>query len=1134
MSIFSNRVSVFAKPGRWASWLVVVLCLGVGFEASAQEEEEKEEAAIEVEKATDQKEAPTLKDEEEEAGEQANLQADEFIEDKSFKDVKLADEQIVRLKDLLDSTPQDNPKRAEYMFNLSEMYWDKSKSHELEAFDKQDECYALEDQGKKKAVKRCEMLMDQNLAESERLREKSVDLYKQIARNYPEFEELDKVLFFLGTNLQQIGDQEDAMRVFRTLLGNYPNTEYKPNVLLSFGEYYFNNDQVEEAYDAYQKAAQFEDSSVYAYARYKAAWCLYNMDQKDRALDTFLEVIEHARNNPDNPNSGALIRQAQKDIVRTYAHIGNPKGAIPFLKDLAGDEKKDWLGMAERLAIHYGDQGNTPDSTRMYKQLIAENKTSVKTIDYQYEIVRNQTVANAYSKQSIQELIRMMKLVQLADDDHFEDAEEHDYPRIRKRVESLVRQWSTQYHREAQKTKNADLYSMAYFLYKHYHATFDDSPKKYDMSFFYGELLYKLQQWEQAAEAYERVLSIDPEGKYTEESVHAAVLAYFKVVDVSEAKANLDDSKTAKSDDDTDDGEEEGEEGEEQAKGPPEPKEIPDIHKKLINACERYMKHAPDGGRIVDVKYTMARTYYDFNHFREALDLFKDIAYNHSNHRLSIIAANLHLDTLNLLEDFDGLHEAVVGYIEERPLDDGPFMEDVNKLNVQIRFKKCTIHDENEDWKDAAKCFVQFYRDFPDEDEYVDKALYNAALDFERMKDLGKAITVRKFLLQAAPESDLAPETLFNIGGNYHALAVYSEAAKFYELFVRNFPDHEDSEPALANASEFRYGLGHYDRAIKDYEKYLELYGKSKPERAAISYFQIARIHEKRGEDKDGLEQYESFLRRFGDKSDHDRILKAQTAIGMYYWELGGESNRKRALDEFDETLAIYDSLDEETQKGLTEGADAAARAKFMKGEDIFEEMAAITIESSDEEDLKERIKEKMKVAEKAQKIFEEVLTFKRPDWAIAALYRIGSQYQDFAETVRDSPVPDRLTEDQTEIYKGLLEDRASSIEIKAVDAYEKALEIALKRNWFNKYSKRAEIELAQLRPKDYRRPSELRAEPEHFNPGFMRSAFITNVKEEDRLQDLDEGAGEDSTEESMDDPDVSEKDGEDQEAPAS
>lgn len=1080
-------------------WLLAGLLLPAWAHAQgAPEEPEKAEKTVAVQQAEGQVARPTL-DKEGQVGPSEALES-ASIPARKVDNVRRLDEQIVQLKKLIQSSPKGHPKRAEYMFNLSEMHWDKSKYYEQEAFSKQDQCYKLDDAGKTKDAENCRASMKRMLDESQRLKDEAVHLYVEIYQDYPDFKDLDKVLFYLGTNLQELGRGEESREIFKRLIRDFPNTSFVPNVLLSFGEYYFNEDDVENALRAYQQVAKFKDSEVYGYARYKEAWSYYNMDQKEKALEIFISVIEYSKKHPEFATSAALIKQSRQDIVRTYAHVGNPDKAIPFLKDISNNNEELWLELAERLAIHYADMGNPGYSTNMYRQLIQLRRTSVKTIDYQYEIVRNQTMTNAYDKASVQELVRLLMLVQYADKGEFKDINQAEYTATRDRVESLVREWATQYHREAQKTKNADIYAMAYFLYKNYLDTYPKSDSAYTMTFFYGELLYKLQQWEEAAQAYERALEIDPKGKFTEEAVYAAVLSYFKIVDTSEQGADLKKHSIAQVDDDK-----KGEEGAPAAI--PEPKPMPELLTKFVNALQRYIQYAPEGERIVDVKYNLARTYYDYNHLKEAQELFKDIAYTHSDHRLAVVSANLHLDTLNLLQDFDGLHEAVISYLEKRPITDAEFLETATELNVQIRFKKCTILDEKEVWGEAATCFVDFYRDFPDATDYVDKALYNAALDFERMRDLGKAIRVRVFLLQATPNSPLAPVTLFNIGGNYHALAVYSQAAKFYELFVANFPNHKDAEEALANASEFRYGLGEYPRAIQDYEYYIKQFGKKNPERAAVAHFQIARIHELQNQPKSAMEQYEKFLRQYNDESNFDRILKARTAVGLYYWNLEGPKNRKRALTEFEKTLAFYQRIPDAKKGELTDGRDAAAQAKFMIGQDVYEQMAAISIAAADEKELQKQITKKMEIAQKAHKIFEEVLFFHRPDWTIAALYRIGSQYQNFAETVRHSPIPKRLTYDQKEIYRGLLEDQASQRDDQAVDAYQRALEVALNESWFNEYSKRAEVELAKLRPREYRTPSELRAEPDNLNPGFMRAAFIEQIKDEDRLQDFGQGA---------------------------
>jgi hypothetical protein len=209
----------------------------------------------------------------------------------------------------------------------------------------------------------------------------------------------------------------------------------------------------------------------------------------------------------------------------------------------------------------------------------------------------------------------------------------------------------------------------------------------------------------------------------------------------------------------------------------------------------------------------------------------------------------------------------------------------------------------------------------------------------------------------------------------------------------------------------------------------------------------------------------------------------------------------------YKKTLAAFNGFDKADQEAMKIGRDAAAQAKFMFGVDAFKEMSSITIDSPNEEKLKVALEKKTKAGKQAQEIFEAVIQFRRPDWAIAALYQIGASYQDFAENIRKSAIPKRLTYEQQEIYRGVLEDAASKVEDNAVEAYKKALDVALKESWFNDYSKKAEIALATLRPKEFRRPSELRAEPTYLADGLVRTKFITTAEDEDRLSDLDAGS---------------------------
>ena len=301
--------------------------------------------------------------------------------------------------------------------------------------------------------------------------------------------------------------------------------------------------------------------------------------------------------------------------------------------------------------------------------------------------------------------------------------------------------------------------------------------------------------------------------------------------------------------------------------------------------------------------------------------------------------------------------------------------------------------------------------------------------------------------------------------------------------------------------------MGEHDRAIAAYERYLELFSKAKPDKAAEVFFQIGKIYEQQGKAKSAFDQYTTYLSKHAKNGSNDNRLMAHVKLGLYFWAREGRTNRKKALAEFERTLKEYDRMSDADKAAMTRGRDAAAQAMFMIGEDVFESMAAMDINSKDEKELQKRLAKKLDRAKEAKAIYEKVILFKRPDWAIASLYRLGSNMENFANSIRKSPCAPRLTYDQCEIYKGLLEDTATGIENDSVSFYVKSLETARQASWFNQYTKQAETALAKLRPREYRKPSELRAEPDHVQAGLSTVDFLLQMKEEDRLTDMERGA---------------------------
>jgi len=106
---------------------------------------------------------------------------------------------------------------------------------------------------------------------------------------------------------------------------------------------------------------------------------------------------------------------------------------------------------------------------------------------------------------------------------------------------------------------------------------------------------------------------LDPKGKYVKEAAYAAVLAWKNALNIDDSGAMPDkDKKDLK------------------------PRQIPAGQQKMIAAFDTYIKYVPDAPELVKIKYRKARIFYDYNHFDDAVKLFRDIVDHHVNDELAI------------------------------------------------------------------------------------------------------------------------------------------------------------------------------------------------------------------------------------------------------------------------------------------------------------------------------------------------------------------------------------------------------------------------------------------------------------------------------------------------------------------
>jgi len=216
-------------------------------------------------------------------------------------------------------------------------------------------------------------------------------------------------------------------------------------------------------------------------------------------------------------------------------------------------------------------------------------------------------------------------------------------------------------------------------------------------------------------------------------------------------------------------------------------KKLSSISGKMLEAFTRYTCYVEESDDLPDIMYQKARIYYEANHYQEASYWFQEIAYNHVNSEVGPFAANLYLDSLYgvMLQDkgrsvpclekiADVANDFIVTAKFEPYMEDPLFKQVVYQLKCNTERKKAEAYQEQKNFKEAAITYKELYEKWGSEcDERLDEVLFNMGITFQAANLLGQAIKWRKVLIDKYPDSEHAKKAVYEVGANYHAIAMY-------------------------------------------------------------------------------------------------------------------------------------------------------------------------------------------------------------------------------------------------------------------------------------------------------------------------------------------------------------------------
>jgi tetratricopeptide (TPR) repeat protein len=928
------------------------------------------------------------------------------------------------------------------------------------------------------------------------------------------------------------------------------------------------------------------ENKVWGYAHYKLAYVYWNKGDFARAMSEFKKTIEYGTQYSSLPNAAQLSVSARRDIIPIYALAGDPKRAHDFLKPLSGDSAgstEKTFKMMDDLGQNYLDTGHYPEGIALYTDLMTRDR-GPKYCVYQGHIAEATLAMKSGNKEQIMTELRK----QLEVRNGFIKGQQSEDVKLKcdNITADLLTETAMAWHLEAvgsggvRGTGDKKTMALAANLYEDVVKTFkqedfgkfefprivkEDWPSIFKIKYAMADLLYFNKDWAKCGPAFDSVVAEDPNGPQAAEAAYAAVLCYQNIY-VEQHSGGKDKKSSgnlpsaAKGDKDK---------GKDKSKQLA-PKDFSDGQKGMITAFNRYIcyikpaagdKEANDN--YVEVKFARGRTYFEAQHWEEAALAFRDVALNYADKDVGIYASQFYLESLNVLgSGVDPTHPACY---DDMAADVPKFLElyckgdkakqnveqcgilngiqrDIERLQAEEIIKKADKTGGAEAYKlyeKGANLYLDMWTKYSEASceakqmtgcNRAEEVLYNAAKAFQAARLIAKAISVRQKLISPKYNlqgTALAKKAVYEIGGNYQAIAVYDSAAEWYEKYAAADKGADKAPQALQDAVLLRLGLGQEDQAIKDSELFNKNYGTSKPAQSAGIAFAIGDHYIQKEDWGEARKRLTSAMSQIDKNATVDVQIQAHAMLGRVFVKLNSASN---ATTEYNKVRALWKDPAAVVKKIQDTGDDrkvgkaltSVGEALFFFAEQSRKEVDKIKFPeykgSGNREDVQKHVKTKViewmkkkgpaieEVAKEYKKIVD-LQPLPPPRWVIAAGSRVGQMWGKFVAEFRAAPIPKEwkghgivpgtadLTYDELRgEYYAKLDEASEPQKLQAKGAFKTCLDYSVKFQYFDEYSRKCEEWLSKQYGAEYHLIDEFRGSPSRVNSGLSEQMQSINI----------------------------------------
>jgi len=814
--------------------------------------------------------------------------------------------------------------------------------------------------------------------ETKLLKQKAVQLYNRLLREFPDFHDADKVTFYLAHEMRELGQFDEMLKTENELIAKYPKSPLRLEAEQIIGDYYFDKADNAEAEKHYQEILKFPQSPVHDLARYKLGWIRVNQQKFNDAV-TFFEGAAGSEPIPGVDSQKALNvkREALLDLVYSYTEARPPKGALPYFEKLS-DSRTTYALALDKLGNRYFIKQQYEwaiPALRKLMEIQPDPDLDIERAEKLYDSIKAAKGRVPTQQEDIKYLVRAAVNVKV---DPFKDESTRRKQLVE--LEELTRDLATQLQALAQKTDDKKVYLQAASAYKEYLSLF--RPEKYvrDIMHNRADALFAAHDYPEAARQFEELEAYETRARNApgaEAAAYGALLSHFSALKPGEV-----DRITAF--------------------------EVADARQALKLDGAKFIAKYPRNPNALTVKFNIARAYYDDGEFERSAQLFTAYAMEYPTQKDSAVAGKLALDSLRQLNDFKGIEETTRKFLSNSQLP-ATFLADVRKFQSESKGEALgeLALQSSAETGDVVEGLLKVAAENKGGD-IAEKALYGAFTAAREKRDYAKEREIGAKLLTDYPKTAYTSDVIATLGRHSAESGRFTEAAQWYEQLGARMGQDNTAFDGWMAAGRLRLVLNDLPGAQKDFQSAANIGGNRRGE--ALALLAQAKL---KARDMAG----------------------AKTAATQ---ALAADKTNPQAAAVIAEVAATQGERPDVLAKTLapvvnapsSQGEDTA-KALWYLGELLYRNFKAIPADQIDQ---------KVAALQQLQGVYNQAASMGSSEWAVASLWKLGLSLQSLADAVEQTPVPPGLSAADAQQFKSAVKQQVQPIKEQADEAFKTCL----------------------------------------------------------------------------------------------